>query len=284
MRLHVVYRSAPVENNTARPPYYSKDACLGSFLVALDAARLPLGDVLFVNDGVIEGARRAAMENNGEVLELPRIGNAPSYRAVLSLVEWRGWPDGDLVYLVEDDYLHLPDALTHLNEAAKGISHAAFFTLYRHPDVFTRPVHQRYRRKTRRAATTIGEIRWEACWGTPLTYAARVRRLREVAGIQAVATRGSHPNDVAMWKATQRVGAHQLLHAYSHDNRVTDLHALRSLAVELVARRSLKQHLLMFPTPTLATHMTEPLISEGPDWASVSARSLPGLDLARRSS
>jgi hypothetical protein len=127
MRLHLVYRSAPVENNAQRPAYYSKDACFGSFLTTLQYPNLPLGDVLFVNDGEIAGPRRKAMEKYGSVLELPRIGNAPSYRAILSLPDWRGWSDDDLLYLIEDDYLHVPDALSLLLQAADEIPHAAFF-------------------------------------------------------------------------------------------------------------------------------------------------------------
>jgi hypothetical protein len=277
MRLHVVYRSALVENNAPRPPYYSKDACLGSFLSTLKTPGLPLGDVLFVNDDVIRGARGKAMEAHGEILELPKVGNAASYRAVLSLPDWRGWSDDDLVYFVEDDYLHVREALPRLLEAADHLGQAAFFTLYRHPDYFVRSEHLRYRRRTSARATTVGDTRWEPCWGTPLTFAARVSRFRAVAGIHALAARGKHPNDIAMWKATQRVGWHRLIHLYATQSRLTDLEAVASGAVELVTRRSRKLNLLMFPTPTLATHVHEPFIAEGRQWEQLSAEGLAEL-------
>lgn len=274
MRLHVVYRSALVENDAPRPPYYSKDACLGSFLSTLRSPGLPLGDVLFVNDDVIPGARGRAMQEHGEVLELPKVGNAASYRAVLSLPDWRGWSDEDLIYFVEDDYLHVREALPRLLEAADHVSHAAFFTLYRHPDYFAGAEHLRYRRRTSGRTMTVGDTTWEPCWGTPLTFSARVSRLREVAGIHALAARGSHPNDIALWKATQRVGWHRLIHMYARQSRLTDLEAVASGVVELVTRRSRKQDLLMFPTPTLGTHVHEPFIADGRQWEAVAAEGL----------
>ncbi len=277
MRLHIVYRSALVENKAPRPPYYSKDACLGSFLSTLKAPGLPLGDVLFVNDDVIQGIRREAMDAHGEVIELPRVGNAASYRAVVSLPDWRGWSDDDLVYFVEDDYLHVREALPRLVEAAASVRRAAFFTLYRHPDYFVRPEHLRYRRQTSGRRVTVGDTRWEPCWGTPLTFAARVSRFRVIAGIHALAARGSHPNDIAMWKATQRVGWHRLIHLFATPSRLTDLEAMATGAVELLTGRARRQDLLMYPTPTLATHAHEPFIAEGRQWHKIAAEGLTQL-------
>ena len=281
MRLHVVYRSAPVENRAQRPAYYSKDACLGSFIGTLTTPGLPLGDVIFVNDGVIEGQRRAAMEKHGTVLELPCIGNGPSYRAVLSMPDWRGWDDDDLVYLVEDDYLHAPEALRLLVQAARELTRAAFFSTYRHPNFIETRTHIRYRRRTSASAASVAGVRWEACWGTTLTYAARVHRLRLVHGIHVLAARQQHPNDIALWKATQRVLPYRLLSLFVAESTLKDQDVLRSAVRELVTRRARKQGLLMFPTPTLATHVHEPYLAEGPEWHQLAELGLAELSRPR---
>lgn len=124
---------------------------------------------------------------------------------------------------------------------------------------------------------TVGDYRWEPCWGTPLTYAARVSRLRAVAGIHSLAARGNYPNDIALWKATQGVGGRQLIHLYCRESKLTDLEGLAFGIIELVTRRSRKQDLLMFPTPTLATHVHEPFMAEGRDWERVATAGLAEL-------
>jgi hypothetical protein len=53
--------------------------------------------------------------------------------------------------------------------------------------------------------------------------------------------------------------------------RITDLDALRSVVVELFTRHSRKADLLMFPTPTFATHLQEPFVAGGRPWAEIAA-------------
>ena len=59
------------------------------------------------------------MRAAGEVVSREGLGNIGSFQECLRQADDRGWPDGDPVYFVEDDYLHVPSALQDLVEAVK---------------------------------------------------------------------------------------------------------------------------------------------------------------------
>ena len=119
------------------------------------------------------------MEANGVVLETPGLGNSGSYRYAMSLLATRAWSDDDLVYFVEDDYLHYEHTLTELHAAAGAIASASYFTLYDYPgfhagavgrDVF--PDHaalERYQRRHRASSWRVGERTWRAVRSTTMT-------------------------------------------------------------------------------------------------------------------
>jgi len=115
--LFVVYRSTGPDRFPRRPPYFDKLLCLRSFLLSF---RRVGGEkrILFLNDGPVPDERVALMRRWGSVIDLPGLGNGPSFRrAVESAL---AMPDGTVAYLAEDDYLYLEPALERVTGVFAG--------------------------------------------------------------------------------------------------------------------------------------------------------------------
>jgi hypothetical protein len=284
VKLHILYRSTGSENSARRPAFYSKDVGFASFIRTLEAAASVLGDVVFLNDGPpIPPKRLAAMARTGQVIDLPGLGNSGSYRYALASLLTRPWPDEDLVYFSEDDYLYCQGALPQLYAAAQAISVARYFTPYDRPEyneivpgweAFSRAdaAYQRARADLRWA---VGSTTWRAVRGTTMTFGARVGQLRSDSWIHLMYSRGPWPFDDLIWSATQvypgsRNGQPALLHALTgHQKRLRSrVKSAWTALFDFVAKRG---PLLIAPTPGLATHMHIPHIAPGVDWATVAA-------------
>ncbi len=263
MAFHFVYRSVGTENRKARPDYYSKDGCLGSFLVALEAVR-DCGDVIFLNDGPIPDHRRAAM-SIGMVLTLPDVGNVASFRAAISLTDWRGWAEDDLVYLCEDDYLHLPRALSEVERAFAQIQTAAYLSAYRH-EWF--PIGGRETSARGGPSVFVDTQEWTPMWGTTLTFAARVAALRTDRILLAMSTRESWPRDIDFWPASQGYRGYSICRIVRSALYPSDMFIMRA-AIRRIVRRERPVGLLMAPRPTLGAHVELGVMESRIDWATI---------------
>ena len=103
-----------------------------------------------------------------------------SYLAGLKYPEVAGWPDDDLVYFCEDDYLHQTQALVELTAAAVRLDSAHYFALYastaRHPLPQANKWHPL-------AEYMVGETLWVSVSDTTSTFGARIGTLRQDIGI-----------------------------------------------------------------------------------------------------
>jgi hypothetical protein len=238
--LHLIYRSSGGANLKNRPAFFDKRTALASFLRALERAVAPV-EAIFLNDGPVPDERVRAMTGAGEVRSLPRLGNSGSYREALAAATSAGWPDDDLVYLSEDDYLYLPDAFVALAEAAQEIPRADYFTLYDHID--------RYRRTDdadggRARLLLAGDHHWRTVESTCMSYGARVGALRRDAWIHRRYTKAEIPDDRTIWRFTQGLGRY---------------------------RWKLPRRMLVGAVPALATHLETEYLAPAVDWEAEAA-------------
>ena len=289
MRIHVVYRSTGTENRKARPAFYNKLLSLLSFLRALEACDAPV-ETVFLNDGPIPGERLELMRSAGEVVALARASSSPyrrvlphttmggvgvtrSYLAALSLVEARGWPDDELVYFVEDDYLHHPQALARLFEVTGAFRQASYFGLYATIDwKRTVPLH-------------LDGSRWYTAESTTLTYAARIGALRADKWIHRLGlfAGGAADRDICLtyqgirpFRWTYLLG--DLLgnapgHPGTAAGRVKRA-GLQTAMNVLAVKSAFRRRVLICPDPPLATHLEIPYLASGVDWNAVARETL----------
>ena len=107
--------------------------------------------------------------------------------------------DNEIVYFIENDYLHLPNSKKIIEEGLNEIG-ADFVSLYDHPDKYidgANPYVQGGGEMTRVMLSTSSH--WKATNSTTMTFASKVKTLRKTENILREYTQGSYPRDFDMF-------------------------------------------------------------------------------------
>jgi hypothetical protein len=109
--------------------------------------------------------------------------------------------DDDIVYFVENDYLHKPKSDLII---AEGLNlGASFVTLYDHPDKYLDPIYggnpycKEGAENTRLYLTK--SCHWKITNSTTMTFATKVITLKQTESIIRKYTNGTHPHDFQMF-------------------------------------------------------------------------------------
>jgi hypothetical protein len=210
-----------------------------------------------------------------------------SYRFALRHAIESDWPDEDVVYLLEDDYLHLPGALCSLDAAIRAMPEVSYFLTYgatrTHPTRSLEVHEKSYPPRWRPGITTEvdGQV-WRPGLSATSTYAVRLGALRKDYSIilQSHLPYRHHYLDHAtglVWQGYEPYRwstiAREAAFGAEGDVR-TKLRAVAEspfkVAFNLRAhRRPDNRRLLYIAAPNLATHMETVLLAPGRDWAQV---------------
>jgi hypothetical protein len=277
MKLHVIYRATGKVNTKPRPPGFSKERSLQSFIRAWEACDAA-GELVFVNDGAVP-AEIAAMEAAGRVLTRDALELHGSYWTAVRLAVAAGWADDDLVYLAEDDYLYRPEALTELVAAAGRLPAVDYFALYATVGG-TMPNGHPLSRGLRRARlrgerlVAVGGVAWHRATSHTSSFAVRLAALRADRTLHLLGPRCSAAWDHALCLALQGrapYGPLTLLEPLHEPSGATPSRRAKIVAWRLAltaeALLTRRRRRLAAPLPALATHMEGGWIAQGTDWA-----------------
>jgi hypothetical protein len=119
----------------------------------------------------------------------------------LALNEALQLADEEIVYFLENDYLHKPNSDKIIKEGLK--TGAAFVSLYDHPDKYLSPENGGNPYCAGGAEDTrvylTESTHWKITNSTTMTFAAKVSTLRENEEILRKHTSTTHPNDFGMF-------------------------------------------------------------------------------------
>ena len=142
------------------------------------------------------------IKSEGLDFEETHLGNSPSFKYAVTQVI-NTYSDNDVVYLLEDDYLHLPGSKELIIE---GLKIADYVTLYDHPDQYmTGTLHLRGASPLNRFGFHRWRIyltahsHWREAATTTMTCAARVKTLREDYSILMRNPDAGVPDDLGMF-------------------------------------------------------------------------------------
>ena len=111
------------------------------------------------------------------------------------------WADDDIIYFVENDYLHRDNADIVLEEAFS--LNPDFVTLYDHPDKYLDPMYggNPYCHGGSESTYVYRTMNshWKITNSTTMTFAAKVKTLKKYVHILKEYTKGSHPYDFDMF-------------------------------------------------------------------------------------
>lgn len=198
MSVNVVYRLSDNGYAKVKFAHATKIHCLENCLKHFDINNVHL----FVdNTNLVESTREAV-----EHIDSTRFfGDLNYYVGGSSAGSWRHvfdyalktFKDDDVVYFLEDDYLHLPGSE---NAILEGIAIADYVSLYDHNDKYIPGVQG----GNPFIDTDGGEVtkvfrtkshHWKLTNSTTMTFATTIQQLREDAPIWQHFTTGAHPND-----------------------------------------------------------------------------------------
>ncbi len=142
----------------------------------------------------------------GIVPQIINLGNSASFRHVAQYAIDH-YNDSQIVYLLEDDYLHLSDSAICVEE---GLQIADYVTLYDHPDKYVdaknggNPLVKNGGELTRVVLTK--STHWKRTNSTTMTFACKVKTLRNDFNIWLKHTSGVTPKDFKAFKRLLGIG------------------------------------------------------------------------------
>jgi hypothetical protein len=281
MKLHAIYRSYGGENRKSRPAYYSKLLALASFVRAVDQLASPVS-VTFLNDGPVMNDAYGLMKAVGRVVPFDRLGCRGSYAKALTLAVGCNGDESDIVWLAEDDYLYLPDALEQLHSAARLIPWASYFALYGtfptlEPEISGEEGGVTPRGWRDRGGVTVHGHYWRHAVSTTSTFGARLPALcrdRRLFRTALYSARSWDHQTCLAYQGYVPFRGRWLLQdpstpgTESAQSRIKVLGAtpIKVVVDAMAYRRACQPGLLVAPRPALATHLELPYIAPGTDW------------------
>ena len=256
--LHVIYRISDKGNPKKKLANASKWDCLANAVREFGAE----------NFHVIADNCTAEtidfLRTTGLDIEVTANGNAGTCRHIFGEVVNRYAPE-DFLYLLEDDYLHLPGSRQALLE---GLEIADYVTLYDHPDMYCSDgtsmnpfVHDDMPKSS---IYLTASTHWRSTVSTTMTFAARVETLLEDREVWQKCCVGKTPLDFGAFVIL--TGQNDLDEAkrFAKIGRAE----LAQLVVEnfLLERR---QRLLISPIPSFATHAEPEFLAPLVDWTRI---------------
>jgi len=194
--MKVIYRISDSGYNKVKPAYINNEACL---LNALDTFSTEKHDWLVIADNVSE-ATKQMLERYVLNIKHVSVGHgAGTFN--LALDEALQSPDEEIMYFLENDYLHKPNSDKIIQEGLQ--LGASFVSLYDHPDKYLPPSQggnpycEGGAEDTRVYLTE--STHWKITNSTTMTFAATVSTLKKAEETLRKYTQGTYPEDFKMF-------------------------------------------------------------------------------------
>jgi len=194
--MKIIYRISDAGYNKVKPEYINNELCLkNATTVFKDANWNIIADNISAetNDMIQKYKSR-------DHIDYVSVGHgAGTFNLALDLA--LKYNDDEIVYFIENDYLHKPDSEKIIQE---GFSlGASFIALYDHPDKYLDPSHGGNPFCGGGAEDTgvylTNSCHWKITNSTTMTFAAKVSTLKRVEPILRKWTSSTHPNDFQMF-------------------------------------------------------------------------------------
>tara|TARA_R110000868_G_scaffold381768_1_gene648182 strand:+ start:2457 stop:3143 length:687 start_codon:yes stop_codon:yes gene_type:complete len=193
--MKVIYRISDAGYSKVKPDYINNEKCLRN---AVEVFRY--ADWLVIADNCSPETLTMVEGITDCNIEIVSVGHgAGTFN--LALDEALTYDDNEIVYFLENDYLHKPNSDKILLEGfTLG---ASFVSLYDHPDKYMspslggNPYCEGGAEDTRVYLTK--SCHWKITNSTTMTFAAEVETLKRIETVLRKHTLGAHPNDFEMF-------------------------------------------------------------------------------------
>lgn len=175
MEKYLLYRITSKVNQKPRIGNFSKIECLENLLKVFSSYK-----VICVADNCDLETIEILKSKNFLKLIITSLGNAGSFRYLITEAIF-GLNSDDIVYFVEDDYLHLPGSAKILEE---GLEYFDYVSLYDHPDKYAGYIHKNIFVRDQLLSETTKILKanysiWRTTNSTTMTFATYVEVMRQ---------------------------------------------------------------------------------------------------------
>lgn len=199
--MKIIYRISENGYNKIKPSYINNENCLKN---CIEVFPDDLHDWTIIADNVSENTLNMIKKyvKLGKIYNVSIGNGAGTFRFGLDIAF--NFNDSDIVYFIENDYLHINNSDTIINE---GLSIGAdFVSLYDHPDKYIESDEYIGGGELTRVFLSHS-CHWKLTNSTTMTFATTVKTLKEYIDIIKYYTKGTHPHDYDMWlKIRERNG------------------------------------------------------------------------------
>jgi len=202
--MKIIYRISDTGYNKIKPEYINNHDCLQNATTNAYQLVDRKKDWFIIADNISEETKNHIIETHGipkENIDYVSIGHgAGTFN--LALDKALTFDDDEIVYFLENDYLHKLDYDIILQEAFS--CGADYATLYDHPDKYI-PGSRGGNPYVDEDGGEITKVyvskscHWKLTNSTTMTFAAKVKTLKEDQEILRKWTNGKHPNDFQMF-------------------------------------------------------------------------------------
>lgn len=194
--MNIIYRISDAGYNKVKPTYINNESCLKNATeVFTDANWLVIADnISSETDTMLQ-----RHISKSDIYYTSKGSGAQTFNLALDTA--LEYDDEEVVYFIENDYLHKPESKKIIEEGIR--LGAAFVTLYDHPDKYIDPSRggnpycHGGAEDTRVYLTESSH--WKITNSTTMTFAAKVRTLKQVEPILRKHTSGTYPRDFDMF-------------------------------------------------------------------------------------
>ena len=200
--MKVIYRISDAGYNKVKPDYIGNKQCLKNATETFKDA-----DWSIIADNCSPETLTMIEEITDCNIEIVSVGHgAGTFN--LALDKALTYDDDEIVYFIENDYLHRGEALKVLKEGFD--LGASFVALYDHPDKYLDPSNGGNPYCTGGAEDTrvylTNSCHWKITNSTTMTFAAKVSTLKRTEEVLRKHTSGTHPNDFHMFLELRQKG------------------------------------------------------------------------------
>ena len=194
--MKLIYRISDSGYNKITPDFITNEICLKNFVDVF----LP-NDFTIIADNISEDTKKMILKYvPEECIQYVKVGHgAGTFNLALDLA--LTYDDNEIVYFIENDYLHTSDAKKILEEGFD--IGASFVSLYDHPDKYLAPDRGGNPYCDGGAEDTrvylTNNSHWKITNSTTMTFAAKVKTLKENEKILRDFTNETHPHDFQMF-------------------------------------------------------------------------------------
>jgi hypothetical protein len=193
--MKIIYRISDTGYNKVKPDYINNENCLNNFVLIFGKHAK---DIIVIADNVSDKTYSMISKyvDHNNIIKVSIGHGAGTFN--LALTEALKFEEGEVVYFVENDYIHRENSDIILLE---GFSIGSdYIALYDHPDKYidgANPFVEGGGELTR--VMLSKSCHWKLTNSTTMTFAAKVKTLREDESILREFTNQSYPRDFDMF-------------------------------------------------------------------------------------